>query len=415
MPTRYTLRNRKWSQLQDDIFICRDLDRGIPETIPQPDGLWTLRCLVAGPSLNAAVGAELSEVRHTESARQAFLQRLELKLGKPYIWGADGPESYDCSGFAQYALSGLGLDPPGDQTAHELFSHFGASGRGRKLEQGQAADLGDLAFFGTESRIHHVGICVDATQMIEAGGGDETTRTEEVALQQGAKVRYWPINRRSSLHAVIRPHGMPWHDAPVPAAGPAAILPDVSLSPGQLAELRRDLEALGAFRAIIDAAAAKHGTGTALIAGLGSRESAWGRSLKPTGPEGTGDFMARNPRGDRTGGLPPDGRGFGRGLLQIDWDWHPFARASGWEDPAANIHYGTALLAENLARIRADFPGMDDFAATAAALAAYNAGYEGVRKLLPAAAEVIDGITTGRNYSRDVLGRAAWFRSNGLA
>jgi len=57
---------------------------------------------------------------------------------------------------------------------------------------------------------------------------------------------------------------------------------------------------------------------TSIICGIGSRESHWGLALKPAGPGGRGDFARRRPRGERVTPEPPDGGGYGRGLMQID-------------------------------------------------------------------------------------------------
>ena len=69
-------------------------------------------------------------------------------LGTPYVWGATGPNSFDCSGFVQY-----------------VYRHFGVTtGRttGSQITHGQyvsRANLqpGDLVFFGSGTP-HHVGI-----------------------------------------------------------------------------------------------------------------------------------------------------------------------------------------------------------------------------------------------------------------
>lgn len=41
------------------------------------------------------------------SAGSAALARAIQELGKPYQWGAVGPEAYDCSGLVSYCLSGV--------------------------------------------------------------------------------------------------------------------------------------------------------------------------------------------------------------------------------------------------------------------------------------------------------------------
>ena len=130
------------------------------------------------------------------------------ELGKPYIWGAAGPDAYDCSGFAQCALKHLNLDPPGDQTAAGLYRFF-SNGRSRQVTL-EEADLADLVFFGTEEAVTHVGLVWGSGDMIEAGGGGRKTTSTIIARQQKAEVRIRPITRRTDLVAILRPHALAW-------------------------------------------------------------------------------------------------------------------------------------------------------------------------------------------------------------
>ena len=79
--------------------------------------------------------------------REQWRELCEEELGKPYIWGAEGPEAYDCSGFVQWALRPLNLDPPSDQTAEGLHRFFFRSGRSQPVDIDES-DLGDLVLFG---------------------------------------------------------------------------------------------------------------------------------------------------------------------------------------------------------------------------------------------------------------------------
>jgi hypothetical protein len=151
----------------------------------------------------------------------------------------------------------------------------------------------------------------------------------------------------------------------------------------------------------IEDAAQKHGIPAEYICGVGSRESLWGLALRPKGPAGTGDWAPRNGR------MPPDGLGWGRGLMQIDYASHPFAQTGDWRDPAANIAYGGDILGQNYDYFRrARYPGVDPLRA---AIAAYNCGIGNVEHAIHAG-EDVDARTTGRNYSQDVLRRAARFK-----
>jgi peptidoglycan DL-endopeptidase CwlO len=80
-------------------------------------------------------------------------------LGTPYVWGANGPESFDCSGFVRY-----------------VYSHFGVSlsrTTYTQINEGSYVsrdDLqpGDLVFFGSGSDPHHVGMYVGNNSYIHA-------------------------------------------------------------------------------------------------------------------------------------------------------------------------------------------------------------------------------------------------------
>jgi hypothetical protein len=179
-------------------------------------------------------------------------------------------------------------------------------------------------------------------------------------------------------------------------------------SPGMLSQLA----AAAAYRDAVEAAAQKYAVPVCIIGGICSRECAWGLQLTPTGPAGTGDFTPRRyPTRYRTGPLPPDGAGFGRGLMQIDYDSHAFARTGNWRDPNANIDQGIAILASSRDLLRRKTVLTDD-ALLRASIAAYNSGAGNVLHALRDGRDV-DFYTSGRNYSSDVLNRAGWFGGHG--
>lgn len=69
---------------------------------------------------------------------------------KPYQYGADGPESFDCSGFVQFVYAHFGIKLP--HNAH-MISELGETIPADQMQKG------DLVFFGT-SRAYHVAISV---------------------------------------------------------------------------------------------------------------------------------------------------------------------------------------------------------------------------------------------------------------
>ncbi|MCM0648968.1 C40 family peptidase [Clostridium swellfunianum] len=81
-------------------------------------------------------------------------------LGKPYIWGASGPNAFDCSGFTSYVYKAFGVSLP-----HQSGSQYGY---GKSVSKSNLAQ-GDLVFFNTYGSISHVGIYIGGGRFIHAG------------------------------------------------------------------------------------------------------------------------------------------------------------------------------------------------------------------------------------------------------
>lgn len=201
--------------------------------------------------------------------------------------------------------------------------------------------------------------------------------------------------------------------------GPEPDLPNVfpTTYPRNNPSLMSQLAEIPKYRSFIEANAAAflvpNGIPLSIMLGIGSRESHWGLFLKPAGAAGTGDATKRRfPTAYRTDALPPDGGGYGRGLLQIDFDAHEFARTGNWKDPNENIKYGCKVLVDtyNFIKRKTTLAGRD---ALQAALAGYNCGAGNVLSAIRDGRD-IDFYTAGRDYSKDVLNRTGWFQLNGF-
>lgn len=180
--------------------------------------------------------------------------------------------------------------------------------------------------------------------------------------------------------------------------------------PRNMGSLIVELKAARAYGPFIESAANVASVDVAIILGIGSRESGWGTALRPPGPAGTGDFIRRSTvRQWRVGPLPPDGGGFGRGLMQIDFDAHEFARVGPWRDPQSNIAYGASVLADCRRHMHRKYPGLGRLEHLRWSLAAYNCGPGNVDDAVGAGRDA-DYFTHGRNYGKDVLNRAGWFQ-----
>jgi cell wall-associated NlpC family hydrolase len=128
----------------------------------------------AGPALGQALGtAPDAGTRHPMTAGQspspiaARAVRFALaQVGKPYQWGAEGPAAFDCSGLVWAAYHAAGLAWPRLTAADQWRAT-----RAHPVARGEL-QAGDLVFFAWNpadwTTIHHVGLAVSATRMVEA-------------------------------------------------------------------------------------------------------------------------------------------------------------------------------------------------------------------------------------------------------
>ncbi|GDY33132.1 C40 family peptidase [Gandjariella thermophila] len=97
------------------------------------------------------------------------------ELGKPYVWGATGPDSYDCSGLMQSAFKTAGIRLP--RVAADQF-HAGAWLPVRQ------AQPGDLLFWASDpsnpATIHHVAMYLGNDQYVEAPDVGEVVRVSKI-------------------------------------------------------------------------------------------------------------------------------------------------------------------------------------------------------------------------------------------
>jgi cell wall-associated NlpC family hydrolase len=96
----------------------------------------------------------------------AIEQEARLHLGKPYIFGASGPNSFDCSGFIYYVMNHSGMKEMSRVTAQDIYDSC-------VQIPAESAKRGDLIFFKntykTDRTVTHVGIYLGGGKMIHAG------------------------------------------------------------------------------------------------------------------------------------------------------------------------------------------------------------------------------------------------------
>lgn len=107
----------------------------------------------------------------TMRAKAVEFAKRQVLAGKPYVWGAEGPNAFDCSGliYAAYKFAGLGW-PSWDRLNAALYTGYT---KHLPLSQMQPGDLLFYSFDGSISNIHHMSIYAGNGMMWEA----RSTRT----------------------------------------------------------------------------------------------------------------------------------------------------------------------------------------------------------------------------------------------
>ncbi|CAM5671228.1 MULTISPECIES: C40 family peptidase [Streptomyces] len=109
----------------------------------------------AGPGDGLAAPGAPVAAPHSRAA--SAVSYAYSKLGSPYVWGATGPDAFDCSGLVQAAYRSAGVALP-----RTTYAQIDA---GRRVARSELLP-GDLVFF--YSGISHVGIYVGNGQMVHA-------------------------------------------------------------------------------------------------------------------------------------------------------------------------------------------------------------------------------------------------------
>lgn len=127
-------------------------------------------------SSNAGVSNVVSPSRPAPAPSgngSAIVAEAYKHIGKPYVWGAKGPNSFDCSGFTRYVyLQVTGRDIGGWTVPQE--------GAGTVIPVSQAQP-GDLYFWGSRGSSYHVAIALGGGSYIHAPQPGESVKVGSVA------------------------------------------------------------------------------------------------------------------------------------------------------------------------------------------------------------------------------------------
>lgn len=115
----------------------------------------------------ATANAKIADLKAQQAAynseqglRNRLVSGAYAQLGKPYVWGAQGPSSFDCSGLMNYLYTNVASLSIGSWTVPQETS-------GTKIAV-SAAEPGDLIFWGSAGSTYHVAMYIGDGQYIHA-------------------------------------------------------------------------------------------------------------------------------------------------------------------------------------------------------------------------------------------------------
>lgn len=105
--------------------------------------------------------------------RDAVVKLAKKQVGKGYVYGANGPSAFDCSGLVQYVYKTAG----GTVLPRTTFSQvtLGKRVSMKKLKKG------DLLFWGSATSPYHVGIYVGGNQYVHAATPDQGVLKQSIS------------------------------------------------------------------------------------------------------------------------------------------------------------------------------------------------------------------------------------------
>lgn len=117
-------------------------------------------------------------------------------IGRPYVWGGDGPHTFDCSGLTQYVYGEIGIELP----RRAISQSRAGDPVGRRLQRG------DLLFFSSDLRrslVTHVGIYEGGGIMIDASKRHGRVRRDD--LNEDYWIERFMFARRIAADDGMRP------------------------------------------------------------------------------------------------------------------------------------------------------------------------------------------------------------------
>jgi peptidoglycan DL-endopeptidase CwlO len=122
----------------------------------------------------AAAGPAAPVAAASSGAARTAVSTALAQQGEPYVWGAAGPGSFDCSGLVQYAYRAAGVSLP--------HSSSGQASMGRAVSRSQLQPGDLIAFY---SPVSHIGIYIGDGKMVHAPTSGDVVKVASIDAMGG--------------------------------------------------------------------------------------------------------------------------------------------------------------------------------------------------------------------------------------
>jgi cell wall-associated NlpC family hydrolase len=164
---------------------------------------------------NLASNTSIDGLQANPKALQAVAAAM-TRLGDPYLWAAEGPDKFDCSGLAWWSYRQVGVTVP--RVANAMY-HGTTAVPATRTTRGDLLLPGDLVYFASNPNdwhsIYHMGIYIGGGRMIQAPTTGDVVKISPVTWSRffGATRIFAPV---PILGATVHPTTPPPTHTPSP-------------------------------------------------------------------------------------------------------------------------------------------------------------------------------------------------------
>jgi cell wall-associated NlpC family hydrolase len=122
-------------------------------------------------SRDAGARVDLGNTGSASGRAAAAFSAAQSRIGSPYVYGATGPSSFDCSGLTSWAYAQAGVSIPRTSQAQ--------ANAGTRIYSESQLKVGDLVLFYGD--LHHIGLYAGNGQVLHAPHTGASVRYESIA------------------------------------------------------------------------------------------------------------------------------------------------------------------------------------------------------------------------------------------